>query len=56
VIERLKEYQATLGLNYLVLNIGWGGMPYEQTVASLRRFVREVVPHFAGRGASLATS
>jgi alkanesulfonate monooxygenase SsuD/methylene tetrahydromethanopterin reductase-like flavin-dependent oxidoreductase (luciferase family) len=46
VIEKLKVYERELGLNYLVVNVGWGGMPHAQTVASLRRFAEHVAPHF----------
>jgi hypothetical protein len=34
-----------VGLNYLVLNVGFGDMSLETTIASLRLFVSEVAPH-----------
>ena len=45
IIERLRTYQEAVDLNYLVVNIGFGDMPLETTLASLRLFVREVAPH-----------
>jgi alkanesulfonate monooxygenase SsuD/methylene tetrahydromethanopterin reductase-like flavin-dependent oxidoreductase (luciferase family) len=45
ILERIQAYKEACGLNYLVLNIGFGDMPIETTIASLRRFVAEVAPH-----------
>lgn len=50
IIEKLETYRQELDLNYLVLNVGWGGMPTELTAASLRRFAEHVAPHFAPEG------
>jgi alkanesulfonate monooxygenase SsuD/methylene tetrahydromethanopterin reductase-like flavin-dependent oxidoreductase (luciferase family) len=45
IIERIRAYQEAVDLNYLVLNVGFGDMPLETTLASLRLFVSEVAPH-----------
>ena len=45
ILERLRAYQDAVDLNYLVLNVGFGDMPLETTIASLRMFVNEVAPH-----------
>lgn len=47
-IERVEWFKRELGVNYVLLNIGWGAMPHEQTIASMERFSREVMPHFSG--------
>jgi alkanesulfonate monooxygenase SsuD/methylene tetrahydromethanopterin reductase-like flavin-dependent oxidoreductase (luciferase family) len=44
--ERVDWFQRELGVNYILLNIGWGLMPHEQTVRSMERFAREVMPKF----------
>jgi alkanesulfonate monooxygenase SsuD/methylene tetrahydromethanopterin reductase-like flavin-dependent oxidoreductase (luciferase family) len=45
IIERIEAYKEACGLNYLVVNIGFGDMAPETTIASLRRFVADVAPH-----------
>jgi alkanesulfonate monooxygenase SsuD/methylene tetrahydromethanopterin reductase-like flavin-dependent oxidoreductase (luciferase family) len=45
IVERIRAYQEAVGLNYLVLNVGFGDMSLETTIASLRLFVSEVAPH-----------
>jgi alkanesulfonate monooxygenase SsuD/methylene tetrahydromethanopterin reductase-like flavin-dependent oxidoreductase (luciferase family) len=47
-IERIEWFRRELGVNYILLNIGWGVMPHEQTISSMERFAREVMPHFSG--------
>jgi alkanesulfonate monooxygenase SsuD/methylene tetrahydromethanopterin reductase-like flavin-dependent oxidoreductase (luciferase family) len=46
-IERIEWFRRELGVNYILLNIGWGVMPHEQTIRSMERFSREVMPHFS---------
>jgi alkanesulfonate monooxygenase SsuD/methylene tetrahydromethanopterin reductase-like flavin-dependent oxidoreductase (luciferase family) len=45
IIERIRAYRKAVDLNYLVLNIGFGDMPLETTIESLRLFMSEVAPH-----------
>jgi alkanesulfonate monooxygenase SsuD/methylene tetrahydromethanopterin reductase-like flavin-dependent oxidoreductase (luciferase family) len=47
VRERIEMYQREIGLNYLVMNVGYGLMPQDKVMASLRRFAEEVMPYFA---------
>jgi alkanesulfonate monooxygenase SsuD/methylene tetrahydromethanopterin reductase-like flavin-dependent oxidoreductase (luciferase family) len=47
IIERVKEYQAELGIDYIVCNIAFGGMPFETTMKSLKLFGERVIPAFA---------
>jgi alkanesulfonate monooxygenase SsuD/methylene tetrahydromethanopterin reductase-like flavin-dependent oxidoreductase (luciferase family) len=47
LIERLHEFKREVDLNYLVLNVHYGGMPLEATLKSLRLFSEKVMPHFA---------
>jgi len=46
-VERLELLQEQTGLNYLVCNIGFGRMPHDMTLRSLRRFATDVLPRFA---------
>ncbi|HEY2652873.1 MAG TPA: LLM class flavin-dependent oxidoreductase [Solirubrobacteraceae bacterium] len=46
-IERVRMYQRELGVKYMVLNMGYGMMPHELSLASMRRFAEGVMPHFA---------
>jgi alkanesulfonate monooxygenase SsuD/methylene tetrahydromethanopterin reductase-like flavin-dependent oxidoreductase (luciferase family) len=46
-IERVRMYQEELDVRYMVLNMGYGLMPHEKALASMRRFAEEVMPHFA---------
>lgn len=46
-IERVRTYQQELGVRYIVLNMGYGMMPHEKSVASMRRFAEGVMPHFS---------
>jgi alkanesulfonate monooxygenase SsuD/methylene tetrahydromethanopterin reductase-like flavin-dependent oxidoreductase (luciferase family) len=45
-IERVRAYEQEVGANYMVLNMGFGCMPREKRVASMRRFAEHVMPHF----------
>jgi alkanesulfonate monooxygenase SsuD/methylene tetrahydromethanopterin reductase-like flavin-dependent oxidoreductase (luciferase family) len=62
VRERIAMYQQELDLNYLVMNVGFGLMPHDKMVASMRRLAEEVIPQFtdnedrAATDASLSTS
>jgi hypothetical protein len=46
VIEKLKYHEEDLGLTYPLLNVGWGLMPRDKTLASMRRIAEKVMPHF----------
>jgi len=54
VRERIEMYRREVDLNYLVLNVGYGLMPYEKTIASLRRIAEEVMPHFVNDAAAVS--
>ncbi len=54
VIDRVRTFEEQLGLRYMVLNMGYGLMPHEKALASMRRFAKEVMPHFAGESAPAA--
>jgi alkanesulfonate monooxygenase SsuD/methylene tetrahydromethanopterin reductase-like flavin-dependent oxidoreductase (luciferase family) len=47
VVEQLKYHEEELGMTYPLLNVGWGLMPREKVMASLRRMSEEVMPHFS---------
>ena len=47
VAERLQEYQETLGISGLVLEMNYGGqIPYDRVVNSMRLLSEEVMPRF----------
>jgi alkanesulfonate monooxygenase SsuD/methylene tetrahydromethanopterin reductase-like flavin-dependent oxidoreductase (luciferase family) len=45
--ERIRWAEDFYGLNYLLLEVGQGGLPHAEVVASLTRFANEVMPRFA---------
>ena len=47
IVERLQQYQETLGITGVVLemNYGWN-LPYERVVNSIRLLTEKVMPHF----------
>jgi alkanesulfonate monooxygenase SsuD/methylene tetrahydromethanopterin reductase-like flavin-dependent oxidoreductase (luciferase family) len=47
VLEKLETYRRELGLTYVIVDVGWGLMPLETTLGSLRRFAAGVLPKFA---------
>jgi alkanesulfonate monooxygenase SsuD/methylene tetrahydromethanopterin reductase-like flavin-dependent oxidoreductase (luciferase family) len=51
--ERIAAYREDFDLNYLVAIVGWGAMPRELTLASLRRFAEHVLPRFTRAGAGV---
>jgi len=51
LVERIEWAQEYYGLNYLLLEVGQGGIAPKLVEDSLTRFAREVIPHFA-KGAS----
>jgi alkanesulfonate monooxygenase SsuD/methylene tetrahydromethanopterin reductase-like flavin-dependent oxidoreductase (luciferase family) len=55
LIERIEWAREYYGLNYLLLEVGQGGIAPERVRESLSRFAREVMPHF-GEAASLSES
>ena len=47
-IERIKTFQEKFkGLEYVCLVSGYGAIPADKTIASLERFAKYVMPHFA---------
>jgi alkanesulfonate monooxygenase SsuD/methylene tetrahydromethanopterin reductase-like flavin-dependent oxidoreductase (luciferase family) len=44
--ERIERFQKDLGVDYFLLNVGWGAMPQDLTTPSVRRFAEEVMPGF----------
>jgi alkanesulfonate monooxygenase SsuD/methylene tetrahydromethanopterin reductase-like flavin-dependent oxidoreductase (luciferase family) len=47
VVDRLQEYQDTLGITGVVLEMNYGGrIPYDQVVNSLRLLTARVLPRF----------
>lgn len=44
--ERIEAYRDEAQVNYIVLNMQFGGMPQALHAASMRRFAEEVMPHF----------
>ena len=51
LIERVQWAREFYGLNYLLLEVGQGGLPHAEVVASLERFAKHVMPHFAADAA-----
>ncbi|HEY6762961.1 MAG TPA: LLM class flavin-dependent oxidoreductase [Baekduia sp.] len=47
IAERVRALEDELDLNYCVAITGFGAMPKEQSLASLRRFGEHVLPRFA---------
>jgi alkanesulfonate monooxygenase SsuD/methylene tetrahydromethanopterin reductase-like flavin-dependent oxidoreductase (luciferase family) len=46
IIERLKFHEEDLGLKYILMNHGWGLMPQDKALASMRRIAEHVMPKF----------
>jgi alkanesulfonate monooxygenase SsuD/methylene tetrahydromethanopterin reductase-like flavin-dependent oxidoreductase (luciferase family) len=47
VVERLQEYQETLGITGVSLDVNPGGqIPYDQVVHSIRLLTEQVIPQF----------
>ena len=47
VVERLHEYQETLGISGVVLEMNYGGqIPYDRVVNSTRLLAEKVMPRF----------
>jgi alkanesulfonate monooxygenase SsuD/methylene tetrahydromethanopterin reductase-like flavin-dependent oxidoreductase (luciferase family) len=46
LIERIGWARDFYGVNYLLLEVGQGGLPHAEVVASLQRFASDVMPHF----------
>jgi len=46
VVERIRWASDFYGVNYLLLEVGQGGLPHKEVVASLARFAEHVMPHF----------
>jgi hypothetical protein len=47
IVERLKFHEEDLGLKYILMNHGWGLMPQDKALASMRRIAEHVMPRFA---------
>lgn len=43
-LEQIRELQRVTGLDHLVTEFSFGGMPHEQAEINMRRFAREVLP------------
>jgi hypothetical protein len=54
VREQMAELLEVSGCNYVICAFAWGTLPHEHTLRSLRLFVEEVMPAFAGSAALLA--
>jgi hypothetical protein len=54
VHEQMAELLEVSGCNYVICAFAWGTLPHEHTLRSLRLFVEEVMPAFAGSAALLA--
>lgn len=50
LIDRIEWLRDYYGLDYLLLEMGQGGLPHAQVMESLERFGREVMPHFRQPG------
>ena len=50
LIDRIRWSREYYGLNYLLLEIGQGGLAHDLVMESLERFAREVMPHFTAEG------
>ena len=52
-LQRIEELQRVTGLEHLIAEFAWGGLPHEQAEQNMRLFAREVMPvlqrdrHFA---------
>jgi alkanesulfonate monooxygenase SsuD/methylene tetrahydromethanopterin reductase-like flavin-dependent oxidoreductase (luciferase family) len=47
VIDRLQEYQETLGISSVVLETNYGGqIPYDRVINSIRLLTEKVIPEF----------
>ncbi len=46
LVERIEWAQDYYGLDYLLLEVGQGGLAHELVLESLTRFANEVIPHF----------
>jgi hypothetical protein len=46
-VERLQEYQDTLGITGVVLEMNYGGrIPYDRVINSIRLLTTRVLPRF----------
>jgi len=52
--ERIRAFEEEAKVDYIVLNMQFGGMPQELHAASMRRFAEEVMPHFSAEKVSVA--
>ena len=48
-VERIDWFRRELGCTYLLLNVGYGAMPYELMERSMRLFSERVLPHYAAQ-------
>jgi alkanesulfonate monooxygenase SsuD/methylene tetrahydromethanopterin reductase-like flavin-dependent oxidoreductase (luciferase family) len=47
VVDRLQEYQDTLGITGVVLEMNYGGrIPYDRVIDSMRLLTTRVLPRF----------
>lgn len=43
-LQKIEELQQLTGLEHLVAEFAWGGLPHEQAEQNMRLFAREVLP------------
>lgn len=48
VADRIEELREELGLEQLLINSAWSGMPHESTMRSMRLFADKVLPRIRG--------
>jgi alkanesulfonate monooxygenase SsuD/methylene tetrahydromethanopterin reductase-like flavin-dependent oxidoreductase (luciferase family) len=52
-IERIDWFRRELDCTYLLLNVGYGAMPYELMERSMRLFSERVMPHYAAQSVAV---
>jgi hypothetical protein len=43
-LDRIYEVQRMIGLNHMVTEFGYGGMPHEEALLNMRLFADQVMP------------
>ncbi len=46
LVDRIRWAREYFGIDYLLMEVGQGGLAHEEVVSSLKRFAKEVMPHF----------
>ena len=47
-LEHIRRMRAATGIDYMTFAFGWGDLTHDETMQSMRLFVEEVMPEFAG--------